>query len=167
MILRKIIGSAKCHWMIHRHPGLLSLPSRSLPADFIFASSSSTISCGLIVMWIMCGVAPFLKPASSCSVSKYLFHLRVWALLPANRVLSLSIFPIEIKRIDSGLEGFASHSLWVDSTLAKLLTAYPDLFDRMDNQLSHLLANLSVSIPSTYISLGLLDCCPPQPHYAS
>ena len=73
---------------------------------------------------------------------------------------------MEIKRIDSGLEGFASHSLCVGSILAKLLMTNPDLFDRMEIQLSHLPANPSVSAPSTYISLDLLGYCPPQPRYA-
>lgn len=53
------------HWMIHRHPGLLSLPSRSLPVD-LFASSSSTISCGLTVMWTMCGVPVGEAAVCSC-----------------------------------------------------------------------------------------------------
>ena len=31
-------------------------------------------------------------------------------ILPDNRDLSLSIFPMEIRRMDSGLDGLASHS---------------------------------------------------------
>ena len=38
------------HKMTHRHPGLLSLPSRSLPVFEPLPSSSSTTSWGLMVM---------------------------------------------------------------------------------------------------------------------
>ena len=53
------------HNMTQRHPGLLSLPSRSLPPDLpVFASSSSTISCGLMVMWTTWGVGPLsIRPS--------------------------------------------------------------------------------------------------------
>lgn len=43
--------STRVYIKIHRQPGLLSLPSLSLPPCFAsFASSSSTMSCGLTVM---------------------------------------------------------------------------------------------------------------------
>ena len=47
------------HMTAHRQPGLRSVPSRSrVPPLAILASSSSIISCGLIVMWTTCGVSP-------------------------------------------------------------------------------------------------------------
>ena len=58
------------HWMTHRHRGLRSFSPRTPPADFIFASSSSMMSWGLMVIWIICGVMPFVKPESFGTVSK-------------------------------------------------------------------------------------------------
>ena len=56
------------HRIIHRHPGLLSFPSRSLAVPLaIRASSSSTTSCGLTVIWTTCGVSPIINRPSGSS----------------------------------------------------------------------------------------------------
>jgi hypothetical protein len=53
----------KCHITKHRHPPPIRTPS--LPPLAILASSSSTTSCGLIVIWTICGLGPGAKRAST------------------------------------------------------------------------------------------------------
>lgn len=64
MICERLSPTARPHITRQSlHRGVRSLPSLSLTC--LFASSSSTISCGLIVMWTMVGAAPSLKPKSA------------------------------------------------------------------------------------------------------
>ena len=51
-----------------------------------------------------------MKPESSTLISTIKDQDPGKYILPDNRDLSLSILPMEIRRIDSGLDGLASHS---------------------------------------------------------
>ncbi len=51
-----------------------------------------------------------MKPESSDLSVQGNFRNSSSHVLPDNRDLSLSILPIEIRRMDSGLDGLASHS---------------------------------------------------------
>ena len=51
-----------------------------------------------------------MKPESSTLVSPMNLNYPQRRILPDNRDLSLSILPMEIRRMDSGLDGLASHS---------------------------------------------------------
>ena len=51
-----------------------------------------------------------MKPESSTLISPVNLNHPERRVLPDNRDLSLSILPMEIRRMDSGLDGLASHS---------------------------------------------------------
>ena len=51
-----------------------------------------------------------MKPESSTLISPINLNHAERRVLPDNRDLSLSILPMEIRRMDSGLDGLASHS---------------------------------------------------------
>jgi len=63
-----------------------------------------------MVIWMMCGVVPFLKPESFIISDYQNATTLIGSHSPDKRALSLSNFPIDIKRMDSGLDGLASHS---------------------------------------------------------